>query len=152
MALTKWNPLEDVYDIQRDISKMFRRAFGATSEQMTSWMKASAWIPALDVYTKDNLLVIKAELPGVAPEDVDVSITENTLTITGERKQEKEIKEKDVFMMESSYGKFRRSLSLPKNVKADQIKANFNNGVLEVVVPQIAPEIKPQKVEIQTSQ
>lgn len=148
MAVLKWNPIEDLYDIQKDISRMFRRAFGAT-ESLTDWLKAGRWLPALDVFSRDNNLIIRAEIPGVEPDQVDVSITDNTLTISGERKQEEKIEEKDVYMMESSYGKFRRSLSLPREVKPEEIKASFSNGILEVVIPQAAPEVKPKHVKVE---
>jgi HSP20 family protein len=108
------------------------------------------WTPSVESYIKDGQLVFKAELPGVDPKDLDVSITDRELVIKGERKQEKGAKEENYAYREISYGSFERHFVLPEGVKTEELKAKFNNGILEVTVP--APQIsEARKVEIETS-
>ncbi len=92
-------------------------------------------------------MVVKADIPGVKKDDIDVTITENSLTISGERKQEKKIKEKDFHRIERSYGSFSRSFRLPENVNASKAKAEFKDGVLEVRLPKTKAS-KQKKIEI----
>jgi HSP20 family protein len=105
------------------------------------------WAPAIDVFEKDDKFVVKAELPGMKEEDINVSVVGDTLTIKGERKAESEAKEKDYYYCERSYGSFSRSLALPSNVDAQKIEANYEDGVLEISLPKI-PEVKPKKVSV----
>jgi len=153
MSMKKWNPFEDLTDIQKDISRFFRKAvgFGTESLGLPTMGEGGRWMPAVDLYAKDGDLILKAELPGVTATDVNVSVRDNTLTIKGERKTEKEMTEENTYRMETSYGKFKRSIALPKAVKAEDIKASYSNGVLTVEVPQAAPkkeEEKEVKVEV----
>ena len=97
-----------------------------------------AWTPRVDVFEKDGKLVVKAELPGVTKEDVQVMLDQGDLVITGERKAEQEVKEGDYYRMERSYGTFMRRLPLPFEPKPDEIEATFANGVLEVKIPKPA--------------
>jgi HSP20 family protein len=138
MAIELWSPFEDLTRFQREMSKMFRRPF-------------MRWAPTVDAYSKGNDLVVKAELPGVKKEDVDVSVSDNKLIISGERQKEEKVEEKDYYMMESAYGKFQRSISLPKEVKAEDIKAAFKNGILTVNIPGAAEKARPKerKIEIE---
>ncbi|MDM7999560.1 MAG: Hsp20/alpha crystallin family protein [Dehalococcoidia bacterium] len=106
-----------------------------------------AWAPALEVYEKDNNFVVKAELPGVKKEDVDVSITGDTLTIKGQKKASKEIRDEDYYRCESQYGSFSRTITLPAAVDTKKIEATYENGVLEIHVPK-AKEAVPTRVEI----
>jgi len=106
-----------------------------------------AWAPALEMYEKDNNFVVKAELPGVKKDDVDVSIAGDTLTIKGQKKASKEIKDEDYYRCESQYGSFSRTITLPAAVDAKKIEASYENGVLEIHVPK-AKEAVPTKVEI----
>ena len=151
-SMKNWNPIDDLADIQKDIGRFFRKAVGFGTENL-GWpmVGEGRWMPAVDLYAKDGDLILKAELPGMAPADVNVSVRDNTLTIKGERKTEKEMTEENVFRMETSYGKFKRSISLPKAVKAEDVKASYSNGVLTVEVPEAAPkkeEEKEVKVEV----
>lgn len=105
------------------------------------------WMPATDIYERDGKYVVKAELPGMEEEDVDVSITGDRLTIKGEKKSETEVKEEDYYRCERAYGTFIRSIDLPSDADPDRIEANYDNGVLEVVVPK-TEAAKPKKIEI----
>ena len=106
----------------------------------------AAWTPAIEVKQKEGKLLVTAELPGIRKEDVKVHIDGDTLVVEGERKQEKEEKREGYYHSERSYGKFYRSIPLPEGAKADQTAAQFNNGVLEVIVP--IPEAKENRKEI----
>ena len=101
----------------------------------------------MEVFEKEDKYVVKAELPGMKEEDLDVSVSEDTLTIKGERKAETEVKEEDYYCCERSYGSFFRSVALPSTVDAKKIEASYEDGVLEVSLPKAA-EVKPKKVAI----
>jgi HSP20 family protein len=103
--------------------------------------------PTLDVFEEKDELVVKADLPGMNKDEIEVTVTENVVTIKGEKKKEEEVKEKDYYRRERSYGSFVRSVELPCEVKSDQIKANFKDGVLEVRMPK-TEEAKKKAVSI----
>ncbi len=106
-----------------------------------------AWTPAMDVYEKEDAFIVRAELPGVMMENVDISMSGDTLTIKGERKAPADVKEEEYQRCEVCYGNFSRSIALPEGVQQDGIEATLDNGVLEVRLPKI-PEAKPTKIEI----
>jgi HSP20 family protein len=99
------------------------------------WGLGGAWAPPVDIYEKNGNIVVKAELPGVDPKDVDVRIENNTLTIRGERKVDDEVKQEHYHRVERSYGSFTRSFSLPSVLDQEKIKAEFKDGVLQVTLP-----------------
>jgi HSP20 family protein len=105
------------------------------------------WAPAIDVFEKEDKFVMKAELPGMKEEDIDISIVGDTLTIEGERKAESEVKEDDYYYCERSYGSFSRSIAIPSNVDAQKIEANYEDGVLEVSLPKTS-KVKPKKISV----
>jgi len=105
------------------------------------------WAPAIDMFEKDVKFVVKAELPGMKEEDIDVSVIGNTLTIKGERKTESEVKEDDYYYSERSYGSFSRSIEIPSNVDTQKIEANYGDGVLEIGLPKTS-EAKPNKISV----
>jgi len=104
--------------------------------------------PAIESYVKDGSLVVRADVPGLEPKDLDVSILGNVLTVKGERKSEQEIKKEDYLRREVSYGAFERRMSLPEGAIADKVKASFKNGVIEIIVP-LAKETVAKKVPIE---
>jgi HSP20 family protein len=110
-------------------------------------MVEMGWAPAIEVFEKEDKFVVKAELPGMKEEDIDVSVVGDTLTIKGERKAESEVKEEDYYCCERSYGSFSRSIALPSSVDAKKIGASYEDGVLEVSLPK-APEVKAKKVAV----
>ena len=105
----------------------------------------------MDMYQTANDVVVKAALPGVKPEEVDISITGDTLTIKGEHKEEKEVKQEDYFHKERSYGTFSRSLLIPVQIKADKAEAVFENGILTLNLPK-AEEVKPKQIKIKAKE
>jgi HSP20 family protein len=142
--MRRWDPFEELRLMQHEMDRLFGRFLGgeALSERKTLWM------PTVESYIKDNKLVFKAELPGVDPKDLDVSITDRDLIIKGERKAEKDTKEENYTYQEISYGSFERHFVLPEGVKTDELKAKFSNGLLEITVP--APVIaKARKIEVE---
>ncbi len=143
--IRQWEPFADLRLMQRDMDRLFDRFLGGeeVGERRTLWM------PSVESYTKDGQLVFKAELPGVDPKDLDVSISERELVIKGERKSEKGSKEENYAYREIVYGSFERRFMLPEGVKTDELKAKFTNGILEITMP--APAIiKARKIEIET--
>lgn len=129
--------------MQHEMDRLFGRFLGTgtTSERTMPWM------PSVESYTKDNQLVFKAELPGVDPKDLDVSLVDHDLIIRGERKSETGAKEENYLHREISYGSFERCFVLPEGVKTEDLKAKFTNGILEITVPAPAM-IKARKIEI----
>jgi len=122
----------------RMVEEFWRRPFPSLLRPERLWpsdMDMMARMPAVDVYEDKDTVVIKAETPGLAKEDITVQVTDSTLTIKGEKKRDEEIKEDDYSCCERSFGAFTRAVTLPCEVKADQVKASFKNGVLEVRLP-----------------
>lgn len=146
--IRKWEPFRELSTIQRDLDDFFRRTFtGLTPTSLFKEMKGE-WRPAVNCYTKGNEFIVNADLPGIDPKDVDISIVGNMLTIKGERKTEvKEEKEGYVFH-ESSYGTFERIISLPEGVSAEKAHATYHNGVLELRMPAKAG-VLPKKIKVE---
>ena len=142
--MKEWDPFADLRSMQHDMERMFDRFLGDVPGE-----RSTLWMPSVESYTKDGQLVFKAELPGVDPKDLDVSIIERELVIKGERKSEKGEKEQNYSYREIVYGSFERRFALPEGVKTDELKAKFTNGILEVTMP--APAVtKARKIEIET--
>jgi HSP20 family protein len=143
-GLAPWRPLTELEDWERNFEDIFGRPF----LPRVAWRyPTGGWIPAIDVFEKEDQFVVKAELPGMNEEDLDVSVAGDTLTIKGEKKMESEVKEKDYYRCERSYGSFMRSIPLPSSVDASKIKASYEEGVLQVTLPKAA-EVKPKKVSV----
>jgi len=153
MSLTRWNPARelatwpsDIFSMQRDINRLFDNFFRGdrTPEESTS---LSLWTPAVDIEEREDAYSVKVELPGVSKEDVKITLESNTLTIRGDKKQEKEEKGKNYHRVERSYGSFQRSFALPSTVKAEKIDASYKDGILEITLPK-AEEAKPKQIEV----
>jgi len=144
--MRRWDPFEELRSMQHDMERVFDRFLGA--EVPTE--RTILWMPPVESYIRDNKLVFKAEVPGVDPKDLDVSITDRELIIKGERKAEKGAKEENYVYQEITYGSFERRFVLPEGVKTEELKAKFSNGILEITLP--APTIaKARKIEIEAS-
>ena len=143
-------PMTPFAEMERYFENFFRNPFSLLSQpfpNMPAFQKTGMISPAVDIYEDGDDVVVKAEIPGMKKEDIDVTITDNSLTISGEKKQEEEVKEKDYHRIERSYGSFSRSFRLPDNVKAGKAKASFKDGVLEIRLPK-TKESKQKKIEI----
>jgi HSP20 family protein len=140
-GITPWRPFRDLEEWERRFDDLLGRPLGRWPVEERGWM------PAVDVFEKQDKFVVKAELPGMKEEDIDVSVIGDTLSIKGEKKTEKEVKEEDYYRSERSYGSFYRSIPLPSNVDADKIEASFEDGVLEVALPKSA-KVKPKKIAV----
>jgi HSP20 family protein len=136
--LMRWNPLDELSSWHRDIDELFGRFFGREE------IFAGTWAPRIETYRKDNEYVVRLDLPGVDPKEVEVHAEGNLLTIKGERK--KETKEGEY--QETFYRKFERSVTLPQGVEADKISAQYQHGVLEVRVP-LPAQLAGRKIPIQ---
>jgi HSP20 family protein len=134
---------------RREMERLFD-SFGRDIGWPTGDRRASATAPSIDVSETDNELRIDADLPGVEEKDVDVAISDNVLTIKGEKKEEKEEKKKDFHLVERSYGSFSRSLTLPFAADPAKAKATFKNGVLSITLPK-PPEVKAKAKKIAIS-
>ena len=124
-------------DMERMFHEFWRRPFLSLWDHERSWpgRMVSLQVPVVDVYEEGDEVVVKAELPGLSKQDIDVTLTESTLTLKGEKKKEEELKEKNYYRSERSSGGFVRSIELPSEVKTDQTKASFKNGILEIRLP-----------------
>ena len=143
MALVRWDPIRELDSLQGDMNRLFDRFFEGRAPNGT----ARRWIPAMDLVETDDHLVLRGDLPGMSEDDLDIEIKDNGLTVSGERKAESEEKGEGYHRVERAFGSFSRSLTLPQGVDADQIKAEFDKGVLEVTIPKPA-EAKPTRVQI----
>jgi len=110
-------------------------------------MVEMGWAPAIEVFEKEDKFVVKAELPGIKEEEIDISVLGNMLNIKGERKVESEVKEQDYHCCERSYCTFSRLITVPSNIDAKKIEATYEDGVLEVSLPKV-PEVKPKKIAV----
>jgi HSP20 family protein len=152
MGMSPFRGRRGFHDPQSEMNRMFDDMFGSLMRRPGSQQRAqqfTEWAPAIDVLTKDGDLVIRAELPGVKQEDVDIALHNNVLTISGERKVEQEEERGGYHVRERRYGSFSRSLSLPEGVDESKINARYENGVLEVTVEGAAAVYEPKRIQIE---
>jgi HSP20 family protein len=149
MAIVRWEPFRDLMTVQERMNRIFDEAFrgAGRSGEGDDWALGGTWAPAVDIYEQDGNLVLKAELPGIEPKDVDVRVENNVLTLTGERRFENEVKREQYHRVERAYGRFSRSFTLPNVVDTGNIKAEFREGLLRVVMPK-REEAKPKQISI----
>ena len=110
-------------------------------------MNHDQWMPSIDVYENDTEIVVRAEVPGMDKKDIEITLTDGLLTLKGERKTDHEEKDEKVYMTETRYGSFCRTLRLPNDVKTDQVDANYKNGILKIVLPK-QEAVLPKKIEV----
>ncbi len=145
MALIRWEPARELQTIQQEMNRLFGAAFD--SGGAGNGNDPRRWIPAMDLVEKNDHFVLRADLPGVEKEDVNIELQDNMLTISGERKSEHEERKDGYFRIERASGRFSRSLTLPEGIDPEGVQARFRNGVLEVAVPK-PEERKPKRVSI----
>lgn len=146
-VLTRWDPFREFSVLQDRMNRLFQDFAPRGEQELT----AGNFVPAVDVYEDEHNVTLKAELPGVDPKDVDVRVENNTLTIKGERKFEKEEKEENFQRIERRYGSFARSFTLPNTVNTDNVKADYENGVLKIQLEKRA-EAKPKQIKVNVGQ
>ncbi len=162
MALTKWNPelsiapmaelLPRFSQLRQELDRLMDSFFGGGISRMLRGELAGTdfsgfWMPAIDIYEQDDAYIVKAELPGVKKENVNITIHENVLTIRGERSEERTDKKAQYFRKERNVGSFMRSFTLPSSVKTDKIEAVYSDGVLTITLPK-AEEAKPKAIPV----
>ncbi|MCX7920320.1 MAG: Hsp20/alpha crystallin family protein [bacterium] len=145
MAIVRWSPFRDVLGIRDEMDRLFDNFFARIGERGAF---DTSWAPSVDIYETKDAVVIDAELPGIKQNDISVTVSDNVLTIKGEKKQEKEVKEENYHRVERAYGSFSRSFTLPVGVQSDKIKASYKDGVLKITLPK-AEEAKPKQIPIE---
>jgi HSP20 family protein len=147
-TMMRWDPFQDLRSAQDEMaqmSPMLAHALGLHTQQANA--RASAWVPALDISERKDAYLVTVELPGLKPEDLDITMEDGLLTIQGERQFTSESSEQQFHRVERRYGAFRRSITLPAHVMAEGIQASFEDGVLQILVPK-AEEAKPKRIQV----
>jgi HSP20 family protein len=153
MAIVRFEPFRDVLSLQDRMNRLFDESFRATQRASADdeWALGGSWAPAVDIYEQGSDIVLKAELPGVDPKDVDIRLENNVLSLRGQRKLDGEVKRESYHRVERSYGSFSRSFTLPTVVDQGAIKAEFKDGLLRVTLPK-REEAKPKQIQINVAQ
>ena len=141
-----WSPFDRLTNLRDEINRLFESPFDNKSGSDAF----NTWAPAVDLYEDKDSLIVRAELPGLKKNDIDISLHENTVTISGERRNEKNYEASETSREERFFGRFTRSLTLPKQVDASKVRANYKDGVLTVTLPK-TEQAKPRQIEIQAS-
>ena len=149
MNLVKWDPFRELEEVSNRLNRLFSRAPAHTGSNQEMMVLAD-WMPSVDISETDTAYLIKGEIPGVNKEDVKVSIEDGMITLRGERKQEKEDKGKKFHRIERSYGSFVRSFRMPDDVDESAVKAEFKDGMINVMLPKTA-KAKSKAVEVSVS-
>ena len=138
MAIIRWDPFREMTQLQNRFDRLFEAVGG----------RQESWLPAVDVFDTQDAVMLKAELAGMDPDDIQIEVEDNVLTIKGERKFEEQVDEERYYRVERRFGSFQRSLALPQGVKPDRIEAAYDDGILTVTVPKAEQE-KPKRIEVQ---
>jgi HSP20 family protein len=149
MAMTRFDPFRDMAVLQDRMNRLFNDSYGGRSQE-DHMLNRGSWVPPVDIYEVEGELVLKAELPDMKREDVDVTIENHTLTIRGERKLDNDIKQENFHRIERAYGSFVRTFSLPPTVDSGRIGAEYKNGVLTVKLP-MREEAKPRTIDVKVA-
>jgi len=140
-------PLAHHGELERFFDEVFRRPFSHVSFPRFGFATAEEIVPSMDIFEAGGDVVVKAELPGMKKEDIEVTVTDSSITISGEKKKEDEVKKKNYYKYERSYGSFCRTFSLPTTVKTDKVKSTFKDGILEIRMPK-TEEAKSKEVKV----
>jgi len=148
MAITRWDPFREFATLQNQMNRLFQdyqpTRTGQTGEE---FMTTGTFVPPVDIYEDEHNITLKLEVPGIEQNDIDVRVENNTLTVRGERKFEKDVKEENFHRIERTYGSFSRSFTLPNTVNPEQVNADYTNGVLTVTLAKRA-EAKPKQIKV----
>ncbi len=149
MVMQRWRPRSRPFNELEELEHRMEDFFGRS--MMPGFRRVPQveedWMPALDVYEKDDRFIVKAELPGMKMDDIDISVADGNLVIKGEKKTEEEVQDDDYYRCERTYGNFFRSIALPSNIDADKIEANYEDGILEISAAK-SEESKPKKIQV----
>jgi HSP20 family protein len=145
MAIVRWEPLRELASIQNEMNRLFGTVFEPS--QPGNGAALRRWMPAMDLVETEDQFVLRADLPGLAEEDVSIEVEDNVLTVSGERKAEREQSKEGYHRVERAFGAFSRSLTLPEGVDAESVAASFDRGVLEIRIPK-PEQRKPRKISI----
>jgi len=146
--LTRWDPFREFVTLQDRMNRLFRDSFGPEGKDES--LTTTAFAPPVDVYEDEHNVTLKIEVPGIDEKDIDVRIENNTLTVHGERKFEKEEKEENYRRVERQYGSFTRTFTLPNTVNHDNVQADYDKGVLKIKLEKKA-EAKPKQIKVNVS-
>jgi HSP20 family protein len=147
MALIRWEPVTELNTIQNEMNRLFNTFFDQPASGGRGSGASRRWIPPMDLVETDDHYVLRADLPGLSEEDINVQLEDNVLTISGERKSDHEQQQEGYYRLERAFGSFSRSLTLPEGVDPDGVQAHFERGVLEIKI--LKPEQKkPRQVQI----
>ena len=142
-VLTRWDPFRELNALQGRLNRLFEEQYGGREESLTT----GAFVPPVDIYEDEHSIQLKLEVPGIDEKDLDIKVENNTLTVTGERKFEKEEKEENFHRVERRYGSFTRSFTLPQTVNTEDIQADYSQGVLKIRLAKRA-EAKPKQIKV----
>ena len=142
MAITRWDPFRDVVALQNRVNSLFREMSEGDSPLTTA-----SFVPAVDIYEDTKKVVLKLEVPGMEEKDLDIRVENNTLTVKGERKFEKDEKEENFHRIERRYGSFYRAFTLPSTVETENVQASYNAGVLKLELNK-KPEAQPKQIKV----
>ena len=149
MAIVRFDPFRDLAHMQDRINRIFGEAYRHSDKDEV--LKGGDWTPLVDIFeTKEHEIVLRAELPGLKRDDIDIRVENSTLTLRGERKQEKDVSKESFHRVERLYGTFSRSFSLPTTVDTEKVSANFADGILTVKLP-TREEAKPRQIQVQVN-
>jgi HSP20 family protein len=143
MMLARFDPFHEMRTVEEEFNRLIGRTFGGTR-------RSDVWMPALDLYETDDRIVATVELPGLDPDDVEVKVEDQVLTVSGKREFSDEVEEDHVRRIERSYGAFMRQITLPQAADAERIKATFDKGVLKIEVPKKAPQSTARTIEVKS--
>jgi len=141
MTLMRWSPWNELENMNRQLGRLL------DDSHLDVARDAGQWAPPVDIKETDDALLVQAELPGIEKKDVRLEVKDGVLTLSGERRYEKDVKEENVHRVERAYGQFSRSFSLPRNVDADKVEATMKDGILKVTLPK-RESAKPKEIAI----
>lgn len=141
--LARWNPFRELIDVRDDFDRIVDRIFRPELDLWAGQTKA----PLVDIYEENDAIVVKAEIPGLKKEEIDISISDDAITLSGKKKDVKEVKKENFYQKEIREGSFLRTLSLPCRVDREKVKASYKDGMLEVILPK-APEEKKKELKV----
>jgi HSP20 family protein len=146
-TLIRWNPMREMMSLRNEMNRLFERALDEGS--LSPWQPTTSWGLAVDVSENEEAFLVTASVPGMDPDDLDITVTDNVLTIKGEYKADGTIEEEKYHIRERRYGSFARSISLPVSIDADAVAADYKDGVLSLTVPK-AEETKARRITVKT--